>query len=320
MADLNLKDAQAATAAEVRDAKTLFIIASGANQETPKKVEQSVMEEVFGVKATKALIYGFMKAILQASTNVSITTDDDNDELDIAATDTDTVFTPSKANLYAAVKAILQASTNVSITADDDNDELDIAATDTDTVFTPSKANLYAAVKAILQASTNVSITADDDNDELDIAATDTDTVFTPSKANLYAAVKAILQASTNVSITADDDNDELDIAASHRVPNSQTQYNNLGSSNTTILTGLNANDRIEIFYKETSGSSFYTDSWTFRFGDLSSSVTRRVISASGNNFAVLYYASNNNLVMRQGSGLNGSNFMRLSVYTDYYD
>lgn len=47
MADLNWKDAPAATAAQVRNAHTLFMIAAGSNQETPLKVPRTIMKAVF---------------------------------------------------------------------------------------------------------------------------------------------------------------------------------------------------------------------------------------------------------------------------------
>ena len=152
---------------------------------------------------SKANLYAAVKAILQQGTNITITPDDTNTELDFAITQ----FSPTKANIYAAVKAILQQGTNTTITPDDTNKELDFESTQ----FSPTKANIYAAVKAILQQGTNTTITPDDTNSELDFESTQ----FSPTQANIYAAVKEILQASTNVTITADDTDHELDIAAS---------------------------------------------------------------------------------------------------------
>ena len=103
--------------------------------------------------------------------------------------------------------------------------------------------------------------------------------------------------------------------------PDSQTTHQNL-SGNTTILTNLNDTDRLEIYYKETGGTNFYTDSWTVRFGDVAgtnNTPMRRVLSASGNNYAILYYKSGSSLIFRQGGGLNTSNFLRISRYIHYY-
>ena len=59
-----VKDFTAATADQVKDSNTLFIIAAGANQETPLKVEESIMKSVFGEAATQENIYDIVKLIM----------------------------------------------------------------------------------------------------------------------------------------------------------------------------------------------------------------------------------------------------------------
>ena len=307
------KDQTAATAAQVKAAETLFAIATGTDQETFLKVTHAVMQEVYGRPATQEIIYALVKDILQASTNVSITPDDTNHELDIAASGGNT-FTPTKQNLFTAVAAILQASTNITITQDGTNHELDISATDTNTIYTLTKALLYPIVKQVLQASTNVTFTEDDTNNELDIAATQRGA---PTKAEVYSHVKDIVIAGSNVTVTDNDTAETVTLAATQQ--RTTTTHSNLTTSYANILTSVGDNDRIEIYYKESAGSNYYTDSWTFRFGDLDTNTTRRVISASGNQFAILYKKSGTTLQMRQGGGLNASNFLRLTRYPNYY-
>ena len=167
--------------------------------------------------------------------------------------------------------------------------------------------NLYAFIKAIVLGNR----TEDDTAHTL--------TIPSPTQASVYALVKAILQASTNITLTEDDTDSELSIEADNHAPTTKTTHSNLGTSDTTVLQNLNDNDRIEIYFKETAGNNRYTDSWTCRFGDLDTADMRRILSASGNNYGVLYKKSGTSLVMRRGGGLNASNFTRFSVYTNYY-
>ena len=264
MANGELKDQNTATAAQVRAAETLFAIATGTEQIEYLKVPQSVMREVYGEAATQDNLYDIIKAII------------------VGGTDDDTAKT--------------------------------ITITQGGGTFTPTKQNLFTAVAAILQASTNVTITQDGTNYELDIAATQRGA---PTEEEVFDQVKNIITAGGNITVTDDDAANTITIAATQQ--RTSSTHSNLGTSDTSILTNVGDNDRIEIYYKETAGSNYYTDSWTFRFGDLDSNLTRRVISASGNNFSILYKKSGTTLQMRQGGGLNASNFMRLTRYPNYY-
>ena len=152
-----------------------------------------------------------LNSLITAGSNISITYDDQNNTLTIAATDTNTQLTDEQ--LQDKIASFLAEGRNIALTYDDEAGQLTISSTATgDGSGGLTAEQVRDEIAAFIRGGTNITVTHDDDNDTLTLAATDTNTQLTDEQ--FQDKLNSLITAGSNITITYDDQANTFTIAA----------------------------------------------------------------------------------------------------------